>query len=103
MEIKPQDGESTMDMKRRTLEARLDLLDAIDQGMSVKDALKEAYVQRVRAYEARQAYIEGLQEYAAENPPKKDFEDVLLDVNSKLRAKGIKVITRDCLGLEEVE
>ena len=101
IEIHSDDDIPTMELKRKTLQARLDLLAAIDEGLSVKDALKEAYIQRVRAYEARQAYIADLQDYAAENPSQKEFNDTLEAVNAKLKEKGIKIISRENLGLED--
>ena len=101
VELRAGDDIPTMELKRKTLQARLDLLAAIDEGLSVKDALKEAYIQRVRAYEARQAYIADLKGYAAENPPQKEFNDTLEAVNAKLKEKGIKIISRENLGLED--
>ncbi len=101
--LRESDSATRVEGKQKLLQARLDLLDAMEQGISVKDAIKEAYIQRVRAYEARQAYISDLKNYAAENPETKDFNDTLDAVNAKLQEKGIKPITREHLGLEDDE
>ena len=101
VELKDDDTVTAAERKRKTLQARLDLLDAIDAGLTVKDALKEAYMQRVRAYEARQAYVADLKAYADENPAASDFNKVLEDVNAKLGERGIKKIRPEDLGLEE--
>lgn len=103
IELKDDDTVSSAERKRKTLQARLDLLDAIDAGLTVKDALKEAYIQRVRAYEARQAYVADLREYAEENPTSSDFNKVLEDVNAKLGERGIKKIRCEDLGLEDLQ
>lgn len=86
--------------KQKLLQARLDLLDAMDQGLSVKDAIKTAYIQRVRAYEARCAYIADLQDWARENPDVAEFRRGVEETNRRLAEKGIKKITADDLGIE---
>ncbi len=98
--LRENDSQTRAESKQKILQARLDLLDALDQGMSVKDTIKEAYIQRVRAYEARQAYIEDLRDWALENPNAAEFRQGLEETNKKLGEKGIKKITLDDLGVE---
>ena len=98
--LRENDSQTRAESKQKILQARLDLLDALDQGMSVKDTIKEDYIQRVRAYEARQAYIEDLRDWALENPNAAEFRQGLEETNKKLGEKGIKKITLDDLGVE---
>ncbi|MBR4652042.1 MAG: hypothetical protein IKO72_01665 [Kiritimatiellae bacterium] len=101
--IEMRDGDSLdkLEWKRNILEARLALLDGIRNGVSVKDAIKEEYAFRVRAYEARSAYIRDLRDYAAESPDVEAFRDTLKAVNDKLSTQGIKSISMDDVGVED--
>ena len=100
VKLRESDSPERVETKQKLLQARLDLLDAMDQGMTVRDAIKAAYIQRVRAYEARCAYIEDLRDWAQENPNADEFKRGMEETNKRLSEKGIKKITLDDLGVE---
>ena len=102
IEVREGDDEDRLRWKRNILTARLALLDGIRDGVSVKDAIREEHAFRVRAYEARNAYIRDLQDYAAEGPNAGDFADTLKTVNRQLSEQGIKEIAVDDIGVDGV-
>ena len=101
IEPRAEDSTQKLEWKRNILEARLSLLDGIKSGISVKDAIREEHAFRVRAYEARQAYIRDLQDYAAASPAVTEFRDTLKAVNDKLAEQGIKAISADDVGVAD--
>lgn len=103
IEVHDGDAESKLEWKRNILEARLSLLDGIKKGISVKDAIRDEYTFRVRAYEARSAYLRDLQAYAAENPDAAAFKKTLSDVNAQLAREGIKKISMDDVDIENIK
>jgi predicted nucleic acid-binding Zn-ribbon protein len=78
--------------KEKLIEAQGELLDAIDEGLSVNDTIRAAYEFRKRAYKMRTELSNFLREIAAKETGMDDFKEQVKMVNSKLKEEGIKTI-----------
>ena len=78
--------------KEKLLAAQGELLDAIDEGLSVNDTIRAAYEFRKRAYKMRTELSDFLREIAAKETGMDDFKEQVKMVNSKLKEEGIKTI-----------
>lgn len=89
---KETDDEHRLEHKERLLAAQGELLDAIDEGLSVNDTIRAAYEFRKRAYETRTELSNLLQEIASEESDIEIFKEQLKMANQKLEEQGIKTI-----------
>ena len=90
---KETDDEHRLDHKEKLLAAQSELLESIDEGLSVNDVIRSAYEFRKRAYEVRTELTNLLRDIAAEGEMDIDtFKEQLKIANGKLHDEGIKAI-----------
>ena len=90
--VKETDGESVVAHKTKLIDAQLELLDGIREGISVNNAIKAAYEFRLRAAEARRSMVDMITELRDEQGEDAGDEDTLALIrkcNEKLVAEGI--------------
>ena len=90
--VKETDGESVVAHKSQLIDAQLELLDGIKEGISVNDAIKAAYEFRLRAAEARRSMVDMITELRNEQGEDASDEDTVALIkkcNRKLAAEGI--------------
>lgn len=93
IKMKSTDSMSALENKKRILEGRMDLLDQINNGLSVKDTLQQAYKLRKRAYEYRQQIEDDIRDWLRENPSEEEIKATLDGFNEKLKQEGIKLLS----------
>lgn len=90
---KETDDEHRLEHKEKLLTAQGELLDAIDEGLSVNDTIRAAYEFRKRAYETRTELSNLLREIASEETTDiVSFKKQLEYANEKLKEEGILTI-----------
>lgn len=90
---KETDDEHRLEHKEKLLTAQGELLDAIDEGLSVNDTIRAAYEFRKRAYETRTELSNLLREIASEEGTDiESFKKQLEYANDKLKEEGILTI-----------
>lgn len=90
---KETDDEHRLEHKEKLLAAQGELLDAIDEGLSVNDTIRAAYEFRKRAYETRTELANLLREIASEETTDiVSFKKQLEYANEKLKEEGIIAI-----------
>ena len=91
--IKDTDSEQRAAKKQELLESQLELLNGIDEGISVNDSIRAAYEFRKRAYEVRTGLMNTISELHAEDPNVAITKELVKKANEKLAADGIKQIS----------
>ena len=91
--IKDTDSEQRAAKKQELLESQLELLNGIDEGISVNDSIRAAYEFRKRAYEVRTGLMNAISELHAEDPNVAITKELVKKANEKLAADGIKQIS----------
>lgn len=90
---KETDDDHRLEHKEKLITAQGELLDAIDEGLSVNDTIRAAYEFRKRAYEMRTELCNLLHEIADEEGMDiETFKEQLVYANDKLKEEGIKAI-----------
>lgn len=92
---KETDNEHRLNRKEMLVQAQQELLDGLNDGISVNDSIRAAYEFRKRAYEFRSTIVSTLTEMAAEGEPPETTVKMLRDVNKQLSNEGIKTIPID--------
>lgn len=92
---KETDSEVRLQRKQDLMDAQLDLLDGIDQGISVNDSIRAAWEYRKRAFEERHSLIGNMREMYEADPDPETTKQLIDNVNAKLAEKGIKPISTD--------
>ncbi|MBQ5530656.1 MAG: hypothetical protein IIT98_01450, partial [Kiritimatiellae bacterium] len=69
-----------------------ELIDGMNEGVSVNDSIRAAYEFRKQAFEFRSTIVNTLTEMAAEGDPPEKTIEMLRDVNKQLAKEGIKTI-----------
>jgi len=91
--IKETDDLKRTERKQALLQAQLDLVSGIDEGLSVNDTIRAAYEFRKRAFEARNEMISLLTElHGKEGGDVSITKSMIKEANQKLAAEGIKAI-----------
>ena len=90
---KETDDDHRLEHKEKLIAAQSELLEALDDGLSVNDSIRAAYEFRKRAYEMRTELSSLLQEIASEETTDIHiFKEQLEMANAKLKEEGIKTI-----------
>ena len=90
---KETDDDHRLEHKEKLIAAQGELLEALDDGLSVNDSIRAAYEFRKRAYEMRTELSSLLQEIASEEATDIHmFKEQLEMANAKLKEEGIKTI-----------
>ena len=98
------DSDAEREHKAAMLQSRLDLLDALNEGKSVNQTIKEAYQYRMHCFECRNALCSDLTSWVKEyNPTEKEFETMFKKYNDKLGESGIKPLEREEVLVEDNE
>ena len=90
--VKETDGDHVAAHKSKLVDAQLELLDGIKDGITVNDAIRAAYEFRVRAAEARRSMVDMITELRGEQGEDARDEDTLALIrkcNEKLAKEGI--------------
>ena len=90
--LKESDTESVAVHKSKLIDAQLELIDGIKDGITVNDAIKAAYEFRLRAAEARRSMVEMITELRNEQGADANDEDTVALIkkcNEKLAEEGI--------------
>ena len=91
--IKDDDDDDCVARKQRLVDAQLELIKGIDEGLTVNDSIRAAYQYRVRAFEAREEMIKMLSElHRQEGSNNEDTIAMIKKANENLAAEGIKEI-----------
>ena len=88
--IKDTDKDSTVEYKAKFVDAQMELLKGIDEGVSVNDSIRAAYEFRKQAYELRQETIKTLRELHNEDSDVNATRKLIEEANKKLSAEGIR-------------
>ena len=91
--IKDTDSGQLAAKKQELLESQLELLNGIDEGISVNDSIRAAYEFRKRAYEARMELVNTISELHSEDNDVEITKELVKKANEKLAADGIKQIS----------
>lgn len=89
---KETDDEHRLEHKERLINAQKELLDGIDNGISVNDSIRAAYEFRKRAFEMRNTIVETLTEIADGEDDHAHTIEQIEDMNRRLDEEGIKRI-----------
>ena len=92
---KETDGEARLKRKQELLGVQLELLNGIDEGISVNDSIRAAWEFRKNAYEARNELISALTEMHEADPDISITKELIKKANEKLAADGIKTINTE--------
>lgn len=90
--LRETDGESVAAHKSKLIDAQLELLDGIKDGISVNDAIRAAYEFRLRAAEARRSMVDMIAELRSEQGADASDEDTVALIkkcNERLAEEGI--------------
>lgn len=87
--IKDSDTEDRVAQKMQLVDAQLELLQGIDEGTTVNDALRAAYDFRVKAYEKRQDLIRTISELHKDDPDVETTRELVRRANTSLADDGI--------------
>lgn len=93
--IKESDSDAVATHKEKLVDAQLEILDGIKDGISVNDAIRAAYEFRVRAAEARRSMVEMITEMRNDPNTAPDEAETLAMIkkcNEKLAEEGIIAI-----------
>ena len=90
--IKETDSAERAAKKRELLDSQLELMQGIEEGLSVNDSIRAAYDFRVKAYETRRDLMSVISEMHAEDPDVATTVEMVKTVNAKLADEGIKQI-----------
>ena len=91
--IKDTDSDSRAAKKQELLQSQLDLLNGIDDGISVNDSIRAAYEFRQQAYKTRQGLMSALSEIHEVDPDVEITKGLIDKANEKLTGEGIKTIS----------
>lgn len=89
---KENDDDHRLEHKEKLLQAQQELIDGMNEGVSVNDSIRAAYEFRKQAFEFRSTIVNTLTEMAAEGDPPEKTIEMLRDVNKQLAKEGIKTI-----------
>ena len=90
---KETDSEARLKRKQELLGIQLELMNGIDEGISVYDSIRAAWEYRKNAYEARNELISALTEIHEADPDISTTRELIKSANEKLSADGIKSIS----------
>lgn len=99
--VKEGDSDERIAFKEKMVSAQAELLEGIDEGVSVNDAIRAAYEFRKQAYELRSTAIKTMREFLEGGDTVDNTREVLREMNEQLKDKGIKTISEDEIGIEE--
>ena len=87
--IKKGDNEARIQAKNDLVDAQLELLKGIDDGMSVNDSIRAAYQYRVKAAQTRKSMIESIREIHNEDHDVAITRELIKAANKNLAEEGI--------------
>lgn len=90
---KDTDDDRRLNHKEALIEAQNELLDGMDNGISVNDSIRAAYEFRKRAFEMRSTIISTLAELSSDELDHTDTIAQIQDMNKRLAEEGIKKIS----------
>lgn len=99
--IKEGDSEARVKAKNELVDAQLELLKGIDEGVSVNDSIRAAYQYRVEAARRRTALMDSIREIHKEDPDVGVTRGLIEKVNEQLNEEGIIPIEEESVIPEE--
>jgi hypothetical protein len=91
--VKDTDTEQRAAKKMELIETQLDLMDGIEQGISVNDSIRAAWEFRKKAYESRVDLMKTIAELHESDPDVNTTKKLIKKANEHLEKDGILPIT----------
>lgn len=99
--IKEGDSEARIQAKNDLVDAQLELLKGIDEGVSVNDSIRAAYQYRIEAAKTRKDLMNAIKEMHKEDPDVETTRALVKKANEQLVAEGIIPIHEEAVIPEE--
>ena len=99
--IKEGDSEARVKAKNELVDAQLELLKGIDEGVSVNDSIRAAYQYRIEAAKTRKDLMKTIKEMHKEDPDVETTRALIKKANEQLEAEGIIPIHEEAVIPEE--
>lgn len=99
--IKEGDSEARVQAKNDLVDAQLELLKGIDDGISVNDSIRAAYQYRMEAAKTRKDLMNSIKEMHKEDPDVETTRALIKKANAQLEAEGIIPIHEEAVIPEE--
>lgn len=99
--IKEGDSEARIQAKNDLVDAQLELLKGIDEGVSVNDSIRAAYQYRMEAAKTRKDLMNAIKEMHKEDPDVETTRALIKKANEQLNAEGIIPIHEEAVIPEE--